>query len=235
MNAIDVMTRSVVSIRPDASILEAARLMLYHKVSGLPVVDSSGTLVGILTEGDFLRRAEIGAQPRRPHWIEFFTSVGRLAEEYIHASGRKVHEVMSTAVYTAKEETSLPEIARLMEDQGIKRVPVLRGGELVGIVTRADLLRAVISLDNPPASGDDAEIHKRLLAALGKQPWAVPLSMFRFTVKEGAVEFSGVVRDERQRQALRVAAENVPGVKAIADRLLRVEPVIGMFAEENKN
>src|SRR5258708_3354143 len=96
MNAIDVMTRSVVSIQPDASILEAARLMLHHKVSGLPVIDSSGTLVGIITEGDFLRRTEIGAQRRRPHWIEFLTGVGRLAEEYIHASARKVHEAMST-------------------------------------------------------------------------------------------------------------------------------------------
>ena len=149
MNATDLMTRSVVSIRPDASILDAARLMLYHKISGLPMVEAGGTtLVGIVTEGDFLRRAEIGAARRRPPWIEFFTAPGRLAEEYVHASGRKVHEVMSTELCTVTEETALPEIARLMEDRGIKRVPVVQGRELVGIVSRADLLRAAISLES---------------------------------------------------------------------------------------
>jgi CBS domain-containing protein len=233
MNATDLMTRSVVSIRPDASVLDAARLMLYHKVSGLPVVEAGGTLVGIITEGDFMRRAEIGAERRRPPWIEFFTPPGRLAEEYVHASGRKVHEVMSTELHTVTEEAPLPEIARLMEDRGIKRVPVVQGREVVGIVSRADLLRAVISLESDPlaASGDDANIHQRLLADLKKQPWAVPLSMIQFTVRDGAVEFFGVVRDERQRNALRVAAENIPGVKKVADQSLRVEPVIGMFAE----
>jgi CBS domain-containing protein len=232
MNASEVMTRTVVSIRPDASILEAARMMLHHKVSGLPVVDPNGALVGVVTEGDFLRRAEIGGQRQRPHWIEFFTSPGRLADEYVHANGRKVQEVMSTEVCTVTEETILPEIARLMEDHGIKRVPIMQGNELVGIVTRADLLRAVISLkvDSAPSSDDDAEIHKRLLAELGKQPWAVPLSMIRFTVRDGAVEFSGVVRDERQRQALRVVAENISGVRQIADHLVRIEPVVSMFA-----
>lgn len=233
MNATDVMTRSVVSIRPDASVLDAARLMLYHKVSGLPVVEADGTLVGIVTEGDFMRRAEIGAARRRPHWLEFFTTPGRLAEEYVHASGRKVREVMSKELCTVTEETALAEIARLMEERRIKRIPVVQGRELVGIVSRADLLRAVISLDADPlaASGDDAKIHERLLADLKKQPWAVPLSMIQFAVRDGAVEFFGVVRDERQREALRVAAENVPGVRSVADQSLRIEPVIGMFAE----
>jgi CBS domain-containing protein len=235
MNAADIMTQSVVSIQPDASILEAARLMLHHKVSGLPVVHPSGTLVGIVTEGDFLRRVEIGAQRRRPHWIEFFTSPGRLAEEYVHASGRKVHEVMSTPVCSVVEATSLPEITQLMEDHAIKRVPVLRGQKLLGIITRADFVRAILSLESQPRPSSDEEIHKRLLAELKKQPWAVPLSMIRFIVKDGAVEFSGVVRDEKQRQALRVVAENIPGIKTIADHGLRVEPVIGMLAKNNEH
>src|SRR5262249_49739783 len=145
MNASHVMSHPVVSIRPDASILEAAQLMLEHKVSGLPVIDASGDLVGIVTEGDFLRREEIGSQTRRPRWLEFFTTPGRLAGEYVHASGRNVRDVMSSEVRTVTEETELPEVARLMREHGIKRLPVVRGKEVLGIVTRADLLRAVMS------------------------------------------------------------------------------------------
>jgi CBS domain-containing protein len=237
MNALDVMTQSIVSVRPEASVLEAARLMLEHKVSGLPVVDAGGALVGVITEGDFLRRVEIGAERRRPRWIEFFTGPGQLAEEYIQASGRRVRDIMSAQVCTATEATSLREMAQLMETRGIKRLPVMRGSDLVGIVTRADLVRAVVSLaeDSAPAAVDDADIHRRLEAELKRQPWAVPASMIKVSVKDGVVEFAGVVRDERQRQALRVAAEGIPGVRSVSDRAVRHEPVIGVFATPSED
>jgi len=238
MNASDVMTQSVVSIRPEASVLQAARLMLEYKVSGLPVVDTGGVLVGVVTEGDFLRRAEIGgAERRRSRWIEFFTAPGQLAEEYIQASGRRVQDVMSPQVCVATEGTSLREIAQLMESRGVKRLPVMRGRDIVGIVTRADLMRAIVSLaeDTEAPAIDDAEIRRRLEAELKKQPWAVPASMISFTVQDRVVEFAGVVRDERQRQALRVAAEAISGVKSVGDRALRVEPVIGLFALPNED
>src|SRR5215475_9443874 len=109
MNASDVMTQSVVSIRPEASVLEAARMMLEHKLSGLPVVDAGGALVGVITEGDFLRRTEIDAGHRRSRWTEFFTAPGQLAEDYIQASGRRVQDVMSPQVCVATEGTSLRE------------------------------------------------------------------------------------------------------------------------------
>ncbi|PWT92516.1 MAG: hypothetical protein C5B56_02165 [Proteobacteria bacterium] len=237
MNALDLMTQSVVSIPPEASVLAAARLMLEHKVSGLPVVDARGALVGVVTEGDFLRRSEIGTERRRSRWIEFFTAPGPLAEEYIQASGRRVQDIMSPQVSTVTEATSLREIAQLMEARGVKRLPVMRGRELVGIVTRADLMRAVVSLgeDIAPAAASDAEIRERLLADLKTQPWAAPASMIQVTVDDGVVAFSGAVRDERQRQALRVAAESIPGVKSVSDRAVRVEPVIGVFAVPNEN
>jgi CBS domain-containing protein len=237
MNASDVMTQSVVSIRPEASVLDAARLMLEHKVSGLPVVDAGGALLGVITEGDFLRRAEIDAGYRRSRWIEFFTAPGQLAEEYIQSSGRRVQDIMSPQVCVATEGASLREMAQLMETRGVKRLPVMRGSELVGIVTRADLMRAIVSLAEDAESlvVDDAEIHRRLQAELKKQPWAVPASMISFTVQDRVVEFTGVVRDERQRQALRVAAEGISGVKSVGDRALRVEPVIGLFALPNED
>jgi CBS domain-containing protein len=231
MNALDVMTQSIVSVRPEASVLAAARLMLEHKVSGLPVVDADGALVGVITEGDFLRRAEIGAERRRPRWIEFFTGPGQLAEEYIQASGRRVRDIMSAQVCTATEATSLREIAQLMETRGVKRLPVMRGSEIVGIVTRADLMRAVVSLaEDSEAPVDDADIQCRLEAELKRQPWAVPASMIKVSVKDGVVELAGVVRDVRQRQALRIAAEGIPGVRSVSDRAVRHEPVIGAFA-----
>jgi CBS domain-containing protein len=248
MNALDVMTQSIVSVRPEASVLAAARLMLEHKVSGLPVVDADGALVGVITEGDFLRRAEIGAERRRPRWIEFFTGPGQLAEEYIQASGRRVRDIMSAQVCTATEATSLREMAQLMETRGIKRLPVMRGDDLVGIVTRADLVRAVVSMAEDTGSHsasedarerafavDDAEIRRRLEAELKRQPWAVPASMIQVSVKDGVVELSGVVRDERQRHALRIAAEGIPGVRSVGDRALRLEPVIGLFATPNED
>ncbi len=200
----------------------------------MPVIDSAGALVGIITEGDFLRRSEIGARRTRPRWVEFFTSPGPLAEEYIRAKGRTVEELMSRDVCTVTEATALSEIAELMENRRIKRVPVMRQRELTGIITRADLLRAVIALNDTaqPMSGDRA-IRKQLQSELATQSWAVPQSMVRFTVEDGAVAFSGVVRDERQRQALRVAAESIPGVKAVTDSEVRIEPVIGLFAMES--
>jgi CBS domain-containing protein len=232
MKALDVMTQPVISVEPDASILEAARLMLQHRISGVPVVDAKGKLVGMVTEGDFLRRAETGTQRRRPRWIEFLVGPGRLASEYVHTSGRKVDEVMSVDVHSVTEDTPLDDIVQLMERYGIKRVPVVRGETLVGIVTRANLLRALVGVAKaaqPPLAGDEA-IRTRIMAELAKQPWA-PLGAIEIAVRDGAVTLSGVLTDDRQRQALKVAAENIPGVKKVEDRLAWLVPGTGMVGE----
>ena len=134
MKAKDVMTPNVVTIAPEASILEALRLMLQHRISGLPVVDKNGTLAGIVTEGDFLRRGELGTQRHRARWLEFLIGPGRLATEYVRACGRKVDEIMTTDLHTVTEETPLEEIVQLMEKHRIKRLPVVRGRQIVGIV-----------------------------------------------------------------------------------------------------
>ena len=232
MKAMDVMTRDVVSIDPNASILEAVRLMLQHRVSGLPVVDSSGQLQGIVTEGDFLRRSETGTQPKRPRWLEFLLGPGRLATDYVHASGRRVDEVMTTNVHTVTEDTPLERIVNLMERHRIKRVPVMRGERIVGIVTRANLMRAVASLAlaEGPVAADDAAIRDRLLAELKRQTWA-PVGLMDVIVKDGVVNLSGALTDEREREAIRIAAENIPGVKKVADHLVWIEPNTGMVME----
>ena len=160
MRAKDAMTQPVIFISSQDSILEAVRLMLQHKISGLPAFDESGNLAGIVTEGDFLRRTETNTLRRRPRWIEFFVGAGKLAEEYVHASARKVGEVMTTEVHAVSEDTPLDEVVTIMEHHHIRRVPVMRGKKVAGIVTRADLLRALINTAQQrlPMSTNDATI-----------------------------------------------------------------------------
>lgn len=231
MKAKDVMTAGVVTVAQDASVLEAIRVMLQRRISGLPVVDASGALVGMVTEGDFLRRSELGTERKSSRWIEFLTGPGKLAENYVHASGRKVGDVMTSDVFAVDEEAPLSEVVATMERRRIKRVPVLRGGKLVGIVTRTNLLRALAGQQHVEVSASsDITIRTKLMAELQKQNWA-PLVAIDIAVASGVVRFSGTILDDRQRQALRVAAENIPGVKGIEDHLVWVEPMSGMVIE----
>ncbi|MER9371103.1 CBS domain-containing protein [Mesorhizobium sp. M0491] len=226
MQADAIMTMPVVGIDPSASIAEAAELMLSKKISGLPVIRSDGMLVGIVSEGDFLRRGELGTQRRRPRWLEFLVSPGKAADEYVHAYGRRIEEVMSQDVVTASPSASLGEVVELMTRHHVKRMPVLDGGKLVGIITRSDLLRALLSVlpDRVPAVIDDEQIRQNIIADLATQKWAGN-DLINVTVEDGAVELSGAIFDERERQAAIVVAENVPGVKAVKDNLFCADPV----------
>ena len=235
MKVSDVMTREVVSIAPEASVMEAVRLMLQHKISGLPVLDGAGRLQGILTEGDFLRRVETGTERKRSRFVEFLLGPGRLAEDYVHASGRKVDEVMTPEPRTVGEDEPLEKVVHLMERYRVKRLPVVRGDKVVGIVTRQNLMRALASLALAahPVAADDATIRERLLAELKRQSWA-PVGLIDVVVKDGVVKLSGALTDERERQAIRVAAENIPGVKKVEDHLIWIEPNTGVIVEAPK-
>lgn len=229
MNAGDVMTQSTVTVDPDDSIMHAVQLMLKRRISGLPVVDKTGALVGILTEGDLLRRAELDTQKRRPRWIEFLISPGRLVSEYVKESGRKVHEVMTAPAHSISEDTTLTDVVKIMESKQVKRLPVVRDQHVVGIVSRANLLRALVSVsrDDKPAHASDASIRRHLLAELTKQSWA-PVALIDVIVKNGVVHLWGTLTEERQRQGIRVAAENTPGVKRVEDHLVWIEPISGI-------
>jgi CBS domain-containing protein len=229
MKAKDVMTSPVISVEPDATILQAIRIMLQRRVSGLPVVDKDGGLVGIVTEGDFLRRAETETTRRRPRWLEFLIGPGRLADEYTRSHGRKVNEVMTSEPVSVTEDTPLEDIVKLMEKRQIKRVPVVHGRQLVGIVSRANLLHALagVAREVRPTVQSDEAIRTLLLTELAKQSWA-PVALIDPIVRNGVVELWGSITDERERQALVVAAENVPGVKAVHDHLVWVDATSGM-------
>jgi CBS domain-containing protein len=229
MNAGDIMTPKVVSVAPDASILEAMQLMLANRISGLPVITENGKLVGIVTEGDFLRRAETGTQHRRSRWLELFMGAGKLAQEYVQTHGRKVSDVMTPDPVTASEDTPLDVVVGLLEERRIKRLPVVRSGVVVGIVSRANLLHALASLarERPNEDQSDAAIRAQIYAELNRQRW-IPKDFINVVVRNGAVEVWGAILDERERQAVQVAVENVPGVKHISDHLVWVEPMSGM-------
>ena len=199
MQAKEVMTTKVISVFANETVLKAAQLMLENRISGLPVVDVTGKLVGVVTEGDFLRRSEIGTQRQRSKWLQFLIEPGRLAAEYVRASGNRVHEVMTPNPLTVGENDSLETVIALMERHRIKRLPVLRDGRMVGIISRADLMHAMANLAlGTQASADDENlpIRDRILAALGKLSWAPRIGV---VARDGVVELWGMLSDERQR------------------------------------
>src|SRR6185295_487226 len=186
MNVKHIMTWPVFSIGPDATVLQAVQLMLRHKISGLPVVGADGKLVGIVTEGDFLRRTETATEQRRPNWLNFLMGPGRLADEYVHTHTRKIADVMTPEPYTITEDTSLEVVVTLMEKHRIKRLPVVRNKRLVGIVSRANLLHALASLApsaSAPAATDEI-IQKSLLIELQHEKWA-PIGLLNVIVRNG--------------------------------------------------
>ena len=221
MRAADLMTRNVVTVDEEASVQEAAALMLRHRVSALPVLDRSGKLVGIVSEGDLMRRAELGTERERSWWLELITANSDLAEDYVKAHGRKVGEVMTRKPITASPNTPINEIAVLLEEHAIKRVPILDRGKLVGIVARANLLQALAGLKlAAPASkaGKDAEIREEILARLSGAPWRPWL--LNVTVHDGIAELWGIANGMEAKTAAGVTAENAPGVVSVKNHII---------------
>ena len=229
MRAHQIMTKPVITVGPEATIVEAANIMLQKHISGLPVVDSSGELVGVVSEGDFIRRSEIGTQRKRGRWLRFILGPGKSAADFVQEHGRRVSEVMTKDPLTITEDTAMPEIVELMEKNNVKRLPVLHDGKLVGIVSRANLLQAVASLarEVPDPTADDDHIRDRIIAALEKNDWC-PFGL-GVIVKDGIVHLSGVITEERARAAAIVAAENIEGVKKVHDHLCWVDTMSGMY------
>jgi len=228
MKVSDVMTSPVLTIEAESPLLQAVQIMLARNISGLPVLDKQGHLVGMVTEGDLLRRAETGTQRRRPRWLEYLIGPGRLADEYTRSHGRKVSDVMTPDPITVTEQSPLDEVVQIMEKHRIKRLPVMRGRDLVGIVSRANLLHALagVAREIKPATASDQAVREQLLTELRRQTWA-PSALVNVVVKDGTVELWGTITDERERQAIIVAAENIPGVKAVRDYLVWIEPTSG--------
>ena len=220
MHVRDVMVTPVITVTPSTTVKEVAGLFLEKRISAAPVVDSQEKLVGIVSEGDLLHRVEAGTERHHSWWLEAFIGNDTLAAEYVKAHGLRVSDVMTSRVVTASPQTPLHEVATLMEKNAIKRVPVLENGQLVGIVSRANLIQAVATarkmLDIPLS---DTTIRENVLSHLKKQPWT-HTTMLNVTVNAGVVDLWGVAESAAERKAIKVAAESTLGVSAVNDHLI---------------
>ncbi len=226
MKASDVMVSNVITAKPDACVQDVAKLLLENRISAVPIVDERGALVGVVSEGDLMRHVETGAARRRPWWLQMMMGSEALADAYVKEHARKVADLMTRKVITANPDTSLSDVARLLERNGIKRVPIVKNEKIVGIVSRANLLRALASLGKEierPRTADDNAIRNQVEAQYKVQPWAKP-GLVNVIVHDGTVELWGIVNSEAEKKAMRVAAEVTPGVRAVNDNLV-IRPI----------
>jgi CBS-domain-containing membrane protein len=229
LTAADVMTTAIVTVRPETSIHEIARLLCDHHISGVPVADDDEQLLGIVSEGDLIGHAQLAGEQRRSWWQTFLNGPTVLAQHYAKSHGRTASDVMTKEVVTVGETTSVADTARALEHHRIKRVPVLRDGRLVGIVTRSNLLQVLATTDvSKPMNVADRIIRERLNEELEEQPWAYLLSK-NVVVENGVVHLFGIVQSEEERHAIRLAAENQAGVKAVEDHLSIVPAAAYVF------
>ena len=229
MQAKDIMTKDVICLDSKSSIFDAAELLIGAGVSAVPVVDDKGSVVGIVSEADLMRRPEIGTAPRKSWLSHLVDNTVTSARDFVAAHSRQVSEVMTRKLVTAVEETKLGDLAELMETHSVKRVPIMRDGELVGIVSRADLLRALLSRepDGPAVQPSDKMLRQAVVAALEKHGWTSrwPVNVF---ANDGVVHLWGFVEGDEVRKAYRVAAENVPGVRRVKSHLRSMPASVGM-------
>jgi len=221
MLARDVMTTEVATVATYTPVEEVARFLVERHVSAAPVVDDDGRLVGIVSEGDLIRRPETGTEPRHSWWLSLLTTPEESLGEYLKTHGRRASDVMTRTVVTTQEDTPLGEVASLLEKHRIKRVPVVRDGKLVGIVSRADILRALAaSKTQAPAaaSADDRTIREQFLAHLKEHGLAAG-GYVNVVVSEGVVHLWGLAESEAEKQALDVAARQIPGVRGVENNL----------------
>jgi CBS-domain-containing membrane protein len=221
MLAADIMTPHVITVAPTDSVQEVARLLLQKQISGAPVVDSGGTVVGVVSEGDLMRRAEIETDEKRSWWGRAWAGRERLARDYVRTHAITVSDVMTSPAITACGATSLRDLASLMERKGIKRLPIIDDGKLVGIVSRANLLRAFVAFTRAPAAEtvDDEVIRNQVYERLRAQHWVSP-STLNVVVDHGVVELWAAVNSEAERKAIRVAAETTPGVISVKEHVM---------------
>ncbi len=236
MRAMDVMTTPVITVDPETTVQDLAKLLSERGISGVPVVENGDHLVGVVSEGDLLHRAETGTerrlQKRRSWWLDSLAAEEEAARDYVKAHGRKVSDVMSRDVITVSDTTDLAEVAMLLETKLIKRVPVVHDGKLVGIISRANLVRALATTTSAPAivaDADDRTIREKLLYELRGQRWANIWATPTAVVRDRVVHvWMADDQPEAEKQALRVAAENIAGVRRVEEHMVPA-PVIPAF------
>jgi CBS domain-containing protein len=221
MQARDVMVSPVITVGKSATVREVATILLEKRISAVPVIDDAGKVVGIVTEGDLIHRAEAGTERPYSWWVHFLAGDATIAADYAKSHARRVEDVMTTDVVSATPEMPLHEIATLLEERRIKRVPIVnKDGSLVGIVSRRNLIQAIASVrPKLEMTLSDSDIRQKLLNELKKQSWAHMYNL-NATVTDGIVDLWGYAQSDAERRAIRVAAEGIPGVVAVNDHLM---------------
>jgi CBS domain-containing protein len=220
MKAADVMVTNVISVTPDVLVQDVAYILLSNRISAVPVVDDGGKLLGIVSEGDLMRRTEIGTGRHRPWWLAMLTGREVRTVDFVKEHSRKVTDVMTSRVVTATPDSSLQDIATLLEKNGIKRVPIVKAGKVVGILSRANLVQALATTRKQhDPEVNDSEIRESLMARLRATSWAHP-ALINVIVQDGTAELWGVVDSQAERKAVCVAAEITPGVRGVDDHLI---------------
>ncbi|MDX5376974.1 MAG: CBS domain-containing protein [Halomonas sp.] len=231
MLAVDVMTPNVITVPPDADVREIARLLLENNISAVPVVDAEDKVLGIVSEGDLMRRVENGSEAPKSWWLKSFFTGGNSASEYVKTHARKAHEIMTRDLIIIGEDEPLHHVAKLLEKHHIKRVPVVRDGKLVGIVSRANLLRgfsATAPDAETPVTSDDRQIRDAILKEVDENT-GVWVDRINVIVTEGVVQIWGLVESQEEKMAVQVAAENTPGVKTVENNLGMIPRGVGHF------
>ncbi|HWL69286.1 MAG TPA: CBS domain-containing protein [Geminicoccus sp.] len=221
----ELMTTGVLSVSPTVPVKALVALLAERALPGVPVIDAANRLVGMVTESDLLRRLALSDEPQLTWFQSLFDNHDRAADRYARAHGVTAGDVMTRALWTVDENTTAERAARMLEEHKIRRLPVLREGQLVGMVSRTDLLRALFP---SPANGitfatSDDSIRSAILASMRQQPWATA-PLLSFEVGGGVVELRGYHRSEATRRALSVLIWEVPGVTRVLDNATEMPP-----------
>jgi CBS domain-containing protein len=233
MQVADVMTTKVVTVTPETDVSEIAKLLIKHRISGVPVVDAEGAVVGIVSEGDLIHRPESGTEARRSWWLELFSDSADRARDYVKTHGHKAEDVMTHDVITTSPSASLDEVATTLERHRIKRLPVLDGGRLVGIVSRANLLHGLVAQAKagPAPTKSDQQIRTALLAAIDEA--GVGNTFINVIVTKGVVQIWGMVGTDDELKAIEIAAGDTPGIKKLENHVGVMSRMVksGLWAE----
>jgi CBS domain-containing protein len=220
MNIEQIMTRDVITVTPDTSIHEAATLMADHGISGLPVIDGEGRLVGIISEGDLILRQR--SRSKRPWWRSFFTDGERLAREYRKSAGTTVGEVMTHPVISISPVFAVETAASILHARGIRRLPVVRNEKVVGLISRGDLIKVLAAQVPDPSARSDAQLAEDIEARMAREPWASTIG-FVVHAKRGVIFLWGVVPTEAEKAALGTMARAIEGCTGVENDLI-VQP-----------
>jgi CBS domain-containing protein len=220
MKAHEAMSKDVIAVGPDRTVREIAALLVRHRISAVPVVSEDGRVIGIVSQTDLGHRSETDTEKRRKWWLDLFADSSAKAREYIKSHGIVAEDVMTRFVVSVSKDAQLSEVAEILDTHRIRQVPVMEGGKLVGMISRADLVRKLAEATITPSTArpENGALQKAIWERIKAQSW-LEAALVNIAVKDGVVELWGAVASDEQRRALRILVEGVSGVQRVEDNV----------------